>query len=134
MGLSAYTSKGLLDHLFNNLDFPTVLTGYLALFTSDAGLRDNNNLLWTEVVGGGYARQVVSFGAWANFEVQNDVDVNFPQATAVWGNITHGAMMDQLAAPGNVLTWGPLTVARNIQIDDELDFLVSSIVIPFDKN
>ena len=135
MGMSTYLSGALLSGTFRNIAYVPAVQTYLALFTSDAGLRDNNSGLWTEIAGGAYARQAVVFtDPLATKQIQNSADVNFPKATAVWGNVTHGAMMDQLAAPGNVLTWGPLTIARNIQIGDELDFLAGSIVIPWDKD
>lgn len=89
----------------------TSLNGtYLALFTSDP---TETGAAGTEVTGGAYARQAVTWGAASGGTKQPTADVIFPEATAGWGTVTHAALMT--ASSGGTARWyGPLAVSRNV--------------------
>lgn len=133
---SSYSSKKVLDHLFNNgraLTYtpPSVL--YIALFTSDAGLADNDSLSWVEVSGGSYAREALNgttnyFREASNFEALLHADADWPIATADWGTITHAAIMDA-ATGGNVLVYSALTTSKLIETSDIMGVLAEDMVV-----
>lgn len=89
----------------------TSLNGtYLALFTSDP---TETGSAGTEVSGGAYARQAITWAGAAAGAKAPSADVIFPEATANWGTVTHVAIMT--AVTGGTARWyGPLTTARNI--------------------
>lgn len=91
---------------------------YVALFTAVTGLETNAPS--AEVTGGSYARQQVAAANWTQTggAVENTAAIEFPQATAAWGEITHVAIMDA-ATLGNVLYWGALTTPRTVGNGDQ---------------
>jgi hypothetical protein len=81
-----------------------------------------------EVAGGAYARQPVDF-TMAGSEptvLSNDAIIEFPIATADWGNITHFAIWDA-AVGGNMLIRKAVTVPKTILIGDVARFLVGEL-------
>lgn len=122
-----YLENKIIDHVLRATAFASPATVYLALFTaapSDAGGG-------TEVSGGGYARQAVTFVAPTNGATDNSEAVTFPAATANWGTISHWAIFDAASA-GNMLIWGAWTTAKAINSGDtakvnvgDLDITVS---------
>lgn len=117
---SDYAENELLDHVLGTGSFsmPSV---YVGLFTSSGGLESNTSGSWTEVSGGSYARQSASFDAASGGAASNDADIEFPEATASWGTITHFALMDA-ATNGNVLMWAALTADKTIGSGDTFVF------------
>lgn len=113
--LTDFLENKLLDHVLRNVAYTPPSTVYAALFTSAPGEAGGG----TEVSGGGYARQPVSFAAAANGAASNNADIAFPVATADWGTITHVALFDA-ATGGNMLLYGALSVAKTIQTGDQL--------------
>jgi len=93
--LSDYLENKLLDHALGTAAY-TMPTVYVALYTSDPTDADTG----TEVSGGGYARQTVTFNAASGGSASNAGDITFPQATADWGTITHIGLRDA-ATGGN---------------------------------
>lgn len=99
--ISNFLLHELLDHALRNSDYVEPTTVYVALFTAlptDSGGG-------TEVSGGSYARQSITFGAAASREVVSNATVTFPAATADWGTILGWALFDASSA-GNMLWWG----------------------------
>lgn len=81
----------------------------------------------TEVTGGAYVRQSVTFAAPSSQSVANSADVLFPIATASWGTIVAYAIVDQSVA-GNILYFANLSAPRLISINDQIRFPAGSIV------
>lgn len=75
-------------------------TVYLALFTSNPGETSTG----TEVTGGGYTRKVIPFTITSN-SASNSAEVNFGQATANWGVVSHWAIMSAITG-GNMYYYG----------------------------
>lgn len=111
---SDYLENAVLNHAFRNTALTSPATVYLAAFTaspSDAGGG-------TEATGGSYARVAVTFNAPVGGVIANQL-VDFPEATADWGTITHFGIFDASTA-GNLLAWAALTTSRSILTGDTL--------------
>lgn len=76
-------------------------TWYIALFKADP---TDTATVTQEVTGGGYARQTVAFTVTGNQAV-NTGEVNFGQASASWGTVTHWAVMTA-STGGTMLYYG----------------------------
>jgi hypothetical protein len=104
-------------------------TLYLALFTGDP-LTDGTG---PEASGGGYARQVVTFGAPATPGIYlTDADVVFPSFTSdVSGPATWVAVFDDPTA-GTIRSRAPLTVAKAMDMDVEFDVPAGNVEFDID--
>lgn len=110
---SDYLENKILDHVLRNVSYTSPTTTFIGLFTSDPG--DDNT--GTEVTGGSYARQPLSVTTAAAGIVTSSADIEFPQATANWGTISHIGIYDALTS-GNLLMHTPLTTAKTIEEGD----------------
>ncbi len=91
-------------------------TVYVALFTTATDDTGGG----TEVTGGSYAREAVTFtsmSAVTDGHTSNVAEVAFTQATANWGTVSHIAVMDALTS-GNSLYHGALTAAKAVDTND----------------
>lgn len=117
--LSDYLENKLLEHSMGKTAYTMPSGVYLGLFTT----APTDAAPGTEVTGGAYARQKVTFGNAAAGSISNSADVTFPKATANWGTITHAALFDAATA-GNMLWHGALQAQKAIGIDDS--FLIEA--------
>ena len=125
--LSNYLENALINATLRGTAYTSPATVYLALYTSDPTDADTG----TEVSGGAYARQSIAFGAPSNGVATNSANVNFPQATANWGTVSHIGIRDASTA-GNLLYYAPLTTARSILTGDTLSFLTGQVSVTLD--
>ena len=129
--MSNYLEQALLNMVFRNQNYTRPSTVYVALYTSDPTEADTG----TEVSGGSYARQAVTFGAPTQVgtaaQIANSSDVVFPVATANWGTITHVGIRDA-ATSGNLLYYAPVANPRSILANDQLKFLAGELVLTLD--
>lgn len=92
-------------------------TVYLALYTSNPTGADTG----TEVSGGGYARQPITFSAPAleggKQTIKNSAKVEFPVAEGDWGTITHIGIRTA-ATGGDLIAYAALTNPRTILAGD----------------
>lgn len=77
----------------------------------------------TEVTGGSYARQSISFSVSGN-AATNSAAVEWPAATADWGTIVACAVFDN---SGTMLAYANLTASKSILSGDVLRLPVSSL-------
>lgn len=122
-----YLEDAILNHVLRNTSYTSPTTVYLALFTSAPGEIGGG----TEVSGGNYSRQPVSFTAPSGGVTSNDSNVNFPVATADWGTITHFAIFDAETS-GNMLLYDALTQSKVVQVGDQLIFKAGDLSITLD--
>ena len=127
--MTNFFENKIVDFIFRGQALSLPLSFYVALFTtppSDAGGG-------TEVDGGGYTRVSIprSLEAWAGTQealsiepsegtsgtTYNNLPIQFPEATATWGTITHFALLDAETG-GNMLFWGELGMPRSIYAGD----------------
>ena len=118
---SDYLEDKVLDHVLTNTPYTSPTTVYIGLWTADDGLEGGT--ITSEVSGGSYARQSVTFSASSDGQTSNSATVTFPTATANWGTITHVAVMDA-STGGNVLFHGGVTTSKTIESGDT--FQISS--------
>lgn len=106
-GFTDRVAQGILNHITGKTTIFTMPTAYVGLFTAigtDAGTG------FTEPSGGGYARVSTAAGDWnsatgsAPSSISNANPINFPTATANWGNIIGFGLYDASTA-GNLLAW-----------------------------
>lgn len=113
--ISNYLENALINAVLRNTAYTSPTTVYVALYTSDPTDADTG----TEVSGGGYARQAVTFAAPSDGATSNTADITFPEATASWGTVTHVGIRDAATA-GNLLFHAALTVSKAIAAGDQL--------------
>jgi hypothetical protein len=87
---------------------------YIALFTTDPGEASGG----TEVSGGGYARQSATFTV-AGDTATNSAAIEYPEATASYGTVTHIAIMDA-SSGGNQIAYAALSASKAIDTGDIL--------------
>lgn len=87
----------------------------------------------TEVSGGAYARQSISFSVSGTSPTlaTNTAQIDFPTATASWGTITHIGIFDAVTT-GNLIWWGALTASKTVAIDDVFRFIAGAIDLTLD--
>lgn len=82
----------------------------------------------TEVVGNGYARQLITFSVPANGTCSNTVDVVFPvNVTADWGTIVAFGVYDAPSG-GNLLYYANLSSSRYVAVTDQVKFPVGQLI------
>lgn len=131
MNISNYLEAALLNAVFRNTSYTSPATVYLALYTSNPTDADTG----TEVSGGSYVRQAVTFSAPSQVggkaTILNSSDITFPVATADWGTITHIGLRDA-STSGNLLYYGAITNPRSILTNDRLKVLANDLTIDLD--
>ncbi len=86
---------------------------WLALFTAAPGETDGG----TEVTGGAYARQQVTFGTPTDGTMKNSAAIEFPTATAAWGTAVSWGLFDAATA-GNMVWYGNITTPKELLAGD----------------
>ncbi len=108
---------------------------YLALSTADPGETGGS---MAEPSGGAYARQSIAKSA-AGFtaatgtptQVTNAAQINFPEASASWGTVTHWALFTAVTA-GTFILSGSMDASKTIDIGDILQFAIGALKIRLD--
>jgi len=120
--MSDYLENALINAVLRGTTYTSPSTVYIGLFTSDP----TDAKTGTEVTGGAYARQAITFGAPTNGVSYSSADVLFPVATASWGTVTHIGIFDA-ATSGNLLFHGTLTNTKTIAADDQLKIVAGNV-------
>jgi hypothetical protein len=129
---ATYLENELYDHLFRNAAYTSPTTVYAALFdgTASTGLLEAGTLTG-EIVGNGYARTAITFGAPTAGLGSNSAAVTFPAASGGnWGTITYMAIMDASTA-GNVLMYTALDATVTINDGNQFQFNIGDIDADF---
>lgn len=122
--MSNYLEDALINAVLRNTSFTSPTTVYVGLYTSNP--TDAN--IGTEVSGGSYSRQAVTFGAPSNGVSSNSVLIEFSQATANWGTVAYMGISDA-STGGNLLFHGALTSSKTIESGDVFKFDVASLSV-----
>jgi hypothetical protein len=123
---SDYLENKVLDHVLGGATYTQPTNVYVGLWTADDGLESGT--LTSEVSGGSYARQTITFDAAAAGSADSAATVTFPTATANWGTITHVALMDA-STGGNVLFHGSVTTSKTIESGDTFQISAGNLTI-----
>lgn len=97
-------------------------TPYLALYTSNPTAADTG----TEVTGGSYARQAITFGTITAGAMSNTGALTFSGLPAA--NITHWGIRDA-ASGGDLKVFGAMSSTTNVVSGDQVQFPISAITI-----
>jgi hypothetical protein len=111
--MSNYLENAVINAVLRNTSYTSPATVYVALYTSDP--TDANT--GTEVSGGSYARQAITFGAPSNGVTTNSASVTFPTATASWGTVSYIGLRDA-STSGNLLFHTALDGAKTVGTGD----------------
>jgi hypothetical protein len=122
--LSNYLENALINATLRNTAYSSPATVYVGLFTADPTDAGTG----TEVTGGSYTRKAITFGAPSNGVSTNSVAVEFDQATASWGTVTHFGILDA-STSGNLLYHGALTASKVIDDGDVFKFAISAVSV-----
>jgi hypothetical protein len=123
--MSNYLENALINATLRNTSYTSPATVYAALFTSDQTDAGSG----TEVTGGSYTRKAITFAAPSNGVATNSASaVEFDQATADWGTVTHFGIYDA-STSGNLLYHGALATSKTIQNGDVFKFATSSVSV-----
>lgn len=122
--MSNYLENALINATLRNTSYTSPSTVYLGLFTSDP--TDANT--GTEVSGGSYARQSITFGAPSNGVSTNSAAIEFPQATGSWGTVGWIGIMDSLTT-GNLLYHTALDSSKTIASGDIFKIAIGSLSV-----
>ena len=124
---SNYLENAVIDAVLRNTSYTSPTTVYVGLFTTDP--TDANS--GTEVAGGSYSRTAVTFSAPSNGVTSNSADVEFPQATASWGSVTHIGLHDA-ASGGNLLFHTVLDTTKTIDSGDIFKIASGNLTVTLD--
>jgi hypothetical protein len=122
--MSNYLENALINATLRNTSYTSPSVVYLGLYTSDPTDADTG----TEVSGGSYARQAITFGAPSNGVTTNTAAIEFPQATANWGTVGWIGIEDALTG-GNLLYHSPLDAAKTIENGDIFKISIGSLSV-----
>ena len=122
--MSNYLENALINATLRNTSYTSPSVVYLALYTSDPTDADTG----TEVSGGSYARQSITFDAPSNGVTSNTAAIEFPQATGNWGTVTHVGIRDALTT-GNLLYHTPLDASKTIASGDIFKIAIGSLSV-----
>jgi len=122
--ISNYLENALINGTLRGSSYTAPTTTYLALYTSDPTDADTG----TEVTGGSYVRQAITFSAPSNGATSNSSAIEFPQCTADWGIITHVGIRDAVTT-GNLLYHTPLDASKTISNGDIFKITSSNLSV-----
>lgn len=135
MGFSNYAENETAELWFRGQNKTAPAGTWLALFTTDPTDAGTG----TEVSGGSYARVKVNvdgstqpyWNAPSNGSVNNNGTVQYPQATANWGTVSHVGVYDS-ASGGNLIAHGALDTPQSIDLGDTALFDNGQISVAID--
>ena len=112
----------LLDALVGATSFSVTTPIKLALVT----VNGDDASAGTEVTGGSYARQTITFTAAASGQIENDTAISFTGMPAV--TVVGIEMYDSAGSPKR-LAYGALTVSRAVTAGDTVQFASGAITL-----
>ena len=111
--MSNFLENALINATLRNTSYTSPTTTYLALYTSDPTDADTG----TEVSGGSYARQAITFSSPSNGVTSNSGAIEFPTATGSWGTVAYVGIRDAVTS-GNLLYHTALDASKVIDSGD----------------
>lgn len=112
----------LLDALVGTAAYTVTTPVKLALVTANG----DDASAGTEVTGGSYARQTITFTTAANGEIENDSAISFTGMPAV--TVVGIELYDSAGSPKR-LAYGALTVSRAVTAGDTVQFASGAITL-----
>jgi hypothetical protein len=122
--MSTYLENALINATLRNTSYTSPSVVYLGLYTSDPTDADTG----TEVTGGSYARQAITFGAPSDGVSTNTAAIEFPQATGTWGTVGWIGIEDA-STGGNLLYHTALDASKTIATGDIFKIAIGSLSV-----
>lgn len=122
MAKTDYLENKILNHVLKNTAYTQPATVYAALMT----VAPTDSTTGTEVTGGSYARQAITFGTPSAGSVSNTLAVNFSAVPA--GTITHIAIFDA-STGGNMLYYQVLNSQIVATAGSDIEFGIGDITV-----
>lgn len=126
--MAKFFTHHLADDLIDSI-VSTYTTAYIALFTA-APTKSGGG---TEVTGGSYARVSMTMAtvfptASSSSEIDSEVAVTMPTATAGWGSVVGVGIMDA-STSGNLLMYADFDTPKTIGSGDSFSFPIGNLII-----
>ena len=112
--ITDYLEAEIIDYFLRNdaNTFSPIAQLYLGIFQ---GTAPSDAVSGTEVAGGSYARQAITFTDASTGHTENTATLTFACSGTAWATIEWAAVFDALASgTGNMYLFGTLGTARNI--------------------
>jgi hypothetical protein len=122
--MSNYLENELLDHSLGVGSYTMPGTVYGALYITDPTDADTG----TEVTGGGYARQAITFGAASGGSASPTGTVDFGTASADWGTVSHFGIRDA-SSSGNLLYHDALASSKIVENGDSFSIPAANLTV-----
>jgi hypothetical protein len=122
--MSNYLENALINATLRATTFTSPATVYVGLYTADPTDAGTG----TEVSGGSYARQSVTFGAPSNGVSTNSAAVEFPQCTSTWGTVSHIGILDA-STSGNLYYHTALDSSKIIETGDVFKIAIGNLSV-----
>lgn len=119
---SAYLRDKVIKHVLGEASFTMPTNTYLALYTNNPTINDTG----TEVTGGSYARQQLSFANASNGAKVSNTSETFSTMPAT--TVTHWGIRDA-SSGGNLLYFGAFDIAIPLNAGNNLPIASGDIVI-----
>lgn len=130
--LALYAELKVLELIVGKTAFSTP-TAYVGLFTVIPTHEDGTG--GTECAGGNYVRKSTAGADWSTAaagHIDNANDITFVEASGSnWGNVKAFALFDAESG-GNMIAWGELDVAKDVDIGDTAKFAANEFDITLD--
>lgn len=126
MSFTNYTETEVLEWLLTAGAVTRPAAWYIGLFTAAPGETGGG----TEVSGGSYARESATFTV-SGSTASNNASIEFTEATASWGTITHVAIFDAVSG-GNMLAYASLAISKAIDTGDILRIPAGDLDVTLD--
>ena len=122
--MSNYLENALINATLRATTFTSPATVYVGLYTADPTDAGTG----TEVSGGSYARQSITFGAPSNGVSTNSAAVEFPQCTSTWGTVSHIGILDA-STSGNLYYHTALDSSKTIETGDVFKIAIGNLSV-----
>ena len=122
--MSNYLENALINATLRATTFTSPSAVYVGLYTADPTDAGSG----TEVSGGSYARQSVTFGAPSNGVSTNSAAVEFPQCTSTWGTVSHIGILDA-STSGNLYYHTALDSSKTIETGDVFKIAIGNLSV-----
>lgn len=122
--MSNHLENALLNAVLRSTSYSSPATVYVGLYTTNP---DEGNT-GTEISTGSYARKDVAFNAPVDGVCTNSGAVEFAQATASWGTVSHVGLLDAITS-GNLLFYTDLTTSKTIETGDIFKIAAGSLSV-----
>ena len=119
---STYLKQAVIKAALGEATFPSISNVYLALYTTNPTVDDTG----TEVSGGSYARQLLSFATAVNGAKTSNTSETFSSMPA--STVTHWGIRDA-SSGGNLLYWGAFDLPIQLNAGNNLTINSGDIVI-----